>query len=216
MQAESAKLKALVDELELATVRQQPVKPACLRSELAGKQSQQLMRIFRRCALPIACREAERALESTGAAGGKQRRFAGRHRRNSILKSTASAVTGTQSMCQWMDLVAPAAQAISQTLRAPCAQSRCGVKPQWLGVSTCYEGARRSPVCQRCLAAAAGYGKWRIRVHRMRHEELPISSRSYANTSVNDSRDRRIKPPDPDLRRTSCAGCSTCCQGATR
>lgn len=69
MQAESAKLKALVDELELAQLsannRQELAR---LRSELAEKQSQQLdayLQALRNQLNSLRQREAERALEST-------------------------------------------------------------------------------------------------------------------------------------------------------
>lgn len=69
MQAESAKLKALVDELELAQLsannRQELAR---MRSELAEKQSQQLdtyLQALRNQLNSQRQREAERALEST-------------------------------------------------------------------------------------------------------------------------------------------------------
>lgn len=138
MQAESAKLKALVDELELAQLsannRQELAR---LRSELAEKQSQQLdayLQALRNQLNSLRQREAERALESTellaensaGLPEGIVEQFKVNRELSQALNQQA----------QRMDLVASQQrQATSQTLQVRQALNTLREQSQWLGVS---------------------------------------------------------------------------------
>ncbi len=178
MQAESAKLKALVDELELAQLsannRQELAR---LRSELAEKQSQQLdayLQALRNQLNSLRQREAERALESTellaensaGLPEGIVEQFKVNRELSQALNQQA----------QRMDLVASQQrQATSQTLQVRQALNTLREQSQWLGVSNMLGEALRAQVArlpEMPKPQQLDTEMAQLRVHRMRYEEL--------------------------------------------
>ncbi len=178
MQAESAKLKALVDELELAQLsannRQELAR---LRSELAEKQSQQLdayLQALRNQLNSLRQREAERALESTellaensaGLPEGIVEQF----------KVNRGLSQALNQQAQRMDLVASQQrQATSQTLQVRQALNTLREQSQWLGVSNMLGEALRAQVArlpEMPKPQQLDTEMAQLRVHRMRYEEL--------------------------------------------
>ncbi|SQJ33121.1 Potassium efflux system KefA protein [Salmonella enterica subsp. enterica serovar Heidelberg] len=152
MQAESAKLKALVDELELAQLsannRQELAR---LRSELAEKQSQQLdayLQALRNQLNSLRQREAERALESTELLAEKQAPVLpeGIVEQFKVNRELSQALN---QQAQRMDLVASQQrQATSQTLQVRQALNTLREQSQWLGVSNMLGEALRAQVAR--------------------------------------------------------------------
>lgn len=178
MQVESSKLKALVNELELAQLsannRQELAR---LRSELAEKQSQQLdtyLQALRNQLNSLRQREAERALESTellaensvGLPEGIVEQFKVNRELSQALNQQA----------QRMDLVASQQrQADSQTLQVRQALNTLREQSQWLGVSNMLGEALRAQVArlpEMPKPQQLDTEMAQLRVHRMRYEEL--------------------------------------------
>lgn len=178
MQAESAKLKALVDELELAQLsannRQELAR---MRSELAEKQSQQLdtyLQALRNQLNSQRQREAERALESTELlaenSAGLPEGIVDQFKVNRELSQALN------QQAQRMDLVASQQrQAASQTLQVRQALNTLREQSQWLGVSNMLGEALRAQVSrlpEMPKPQQLDTEMAQLRVHRMRYEDL--------------------------------------------
>lgn len=155
MQAESARLKAQVDELELAQLsannRQELAR---MRSELAEKQSQQLdawLQALRNQLNSQRQREAERALESTELLAENSADLPpGIIEQFKVNRELSQALN---QQAQRMDLVASQQrQATSQTLQVRQALNTLREQSQWLGVSNMLGKpcARRYRVSRKC------------------------------------------------------------------
>ncbi|MBJ9536695.1 miniconductance mechanosensitive channel MscM [Citrobacter braakii] len=178
MQAESVKLKALVDELELAQLsannRQELAR---MRSELAEKQSQQLdtyLQALRNQLNSQRQREAERALESTELlaenSAGLPEGIVDQFKVNRELSQALN------QQAQRMDLVASQQrQAASQTLQVRQALNTLREQSQWLGVSNMLGEALRAQVSrlpEMPKPQQLDTEMAQLRVHRMRYEDL--------------------------------------------
>lgn len=178
MQAESAKLKAQVDELELAQLsannRQELAR---MRSELAEKQSQQLdayLQALRNQLNSQRQREAERALESTELlaenSAGLPEGIVDQFKVNRELSQALN------QQAQRMDLVASQQrQATSQTLQVRQALNTLREQSQWLGVSNMLGEALRAQVSrlpEMPKPQQLDTEMAQLRVHRMRYEDL--------------------------------------------
>lgn len=151
MQAESARLKALVDELELAQLsannRQELSR---MRSELAQKQSQQLdayLQALRNQLNSQRQREAERALESTELLAENSANLPTGIVDQFKVNRELSAALNQQA--QRMDLVASQQrQATNQTLQVRQALNTLREQSQWLGSSNLLGEALRAQVAR--------------------------------------------------------------------
>lgn len=151
MQAESARLKALVDELELAQLsannRQELAR---MRSELAQKQSQQLdayLQALRNQLNSQRQREAERALESTELLAENSADLPPDIVAQFRVNRELSAALNQQA--QRMDLVASQQrQAASQTQQVRQALTTLREQSQWLGSSNLLGEALRAQVAR--------------------------------------------------------------------
>ncbi len=151
LQAESARLKALVDELELAQLsannRQELAR---MRSELAQKQSEQLdayLQALRNQLNSQRQREAERALESTELlAENSDNLPAGIVEQFRVNRELSAALN---QQAQRMDLVASQQrQATNQTLQVRQALNTLREQSQWLGSSNLLGEALRAQVAR--------------------------------------------------------------------
>ncbi|KZP90683.1 miniconductance mechanosensitive channel MscM [Enterobacter asburiae] len=151
LQAESARLKALVDELELAQLsannRQELSR---MRSELAQKQSEQLdayLQALRNQLNSQRQREAERALESTELlAENSENLPAGINEQFRVNRELSAALN---QQAQRMDLVASQQrQATNQTLQVRQALNTLREQSQWLGSSNLLGEALRAQVAR--------------------------------------------------------------------
>lgn len=151
LQAESARLKALVDELELAQLsannRQELSR---MRSELAQKQSQQLdayLQALRNQLNSQRQREAERALESTELLAENSANLPDSIVAQFKVNRELSAALNQQA--QRMDLVASQQrQATNQTLQVRQALNTLREQSQWLGSSNLLGEALRAQVAR--------------------------------------------------------------------
>ena len=151
MQAESARLKALVDELELAQLsannRQELAR---MRSELAKKQGEQLdayLQALRNQLNSQRQREAERALESTEMLAENSENLPSGIVEQFKVNRELSAALNQQA--QRMDLVASQQrQATSQTLQVRQALNTLREQSQWLGSSNLLGEALRAQVAR--------------------------------------------------------------------
>ncbi|MDY1037657.1 miniconductance mechanosensitive channel MscM [Enterobacteriaceae bacterium RIT714] len=151
LQAESSRLKAQVDELELAQLsannRQELAR---MRSELAQKQSQQLdayLQALRNQLNSQRQREAERALESTELlAENSDNLPAGIVEQFKVNRELSAALN---QQAQRMDLVASQQrQATNQTLQVRQALNTLREQSQWLGSSNLLGEALRAQVAR--------------------------------------------------------------------
>ena len=178
LQAESARLKALVDELELAQLsannRQELAR---MRSELAEKQSQQLdayLQALRNQLNSQRQREAERALESTELlaenSAGLPEGIVDQFKVNRELSQALN------QQAQRMDLVASQQrQATGQTLQVRQALNTLREQSQWLGASNMLVEALRAQVSrlpEMPKPQQLDTEMAQLRVHRMRYEDL--------------------------------------------
>lgn len=178
MQAESARLKAQVDELELAQLsannRQELAR---MRSELAEKQSQQLdawLQALRNQLNSQRQREAERALESTELLAENSADLPpGIIEQFKVNRELSQALN---QQAQRMDLVASQQrQATSQTLQVRQALNTLREQSQWLGVSNMLGEALRAQVSrlpEMPKPQQLDTEMAQLRVHRMRYEDL--------------------------------------------
>lgn len=151
MQSDSARLKALVDELELAQLsannRQELAR---LRSELAEKESQQLdayLQALRNQLNSQRQQEAERALESTEQLAESSADLPKDIVAQFKINRELSAALNQQA--QRMDLVASQQrQAASQTLQVRQALNTLREQSQWLGSSNLLGEALRAQVAR--------------------------------------------------------------------
>lgn len=151
MQSDSARLKALVDELELAQLsannRQELAR---LRSELAEKESQQLdayLQALRNQLNSQRQLEAERALESTELLAENSADLPKDIVAQFKINRELSAALNQQA--QRMDLVASQQrQAASQTLQVRQALNTLREQSQWLGSSNLLGEALRAQVAR--------------------------------------------------------------------
>jgi len=178
LQAESSKLKALVDELELAQLsannRQELSR---MRSELAQKQSEQLdayLQALRNQLNSQRQREAERALESTELlAENSENLPAGIVNQFKINRELSQALN---QQAQRMDLVASQQrQATNQTLQVRQALNTLREQSQWLGASNLLGEALRAQVSrlpEMPKPQQLDTEMAQLRVHRLRYEDL--------------------------------------------
>ena len=178
LQAESARLKALVDELELAQLsannRQELSR---MRSELAQKQSEQLdayLQALRNQLNSQRQREAERALESTELlAENSDNLPAGIVEQFKVNRELSAALN---QQAQRMDLVASQQrQATSQTLQVRQALNTLREQSQWLGSSNLLGEALRAQVArlpEMPKPQQLDTEMAQLRVHRLRYEDL--------------------------------------------
>jgi len=178
LQAESAKLKAQVDELELAQLsannRQELAR---MRSELAQKQSQQLdayLQALRNQLNSQRQREAERALESTELlAENSENLPAGIVDQFKINRELSAALN---QQAQRMDLVASQQrQATNQTLQVRQALNTLREQSQWLGSSNLLGEALRAQVSrlpEMPKPQQLDTEMAQLRVQRLRFEDL--------------------------------------------
>lgn len=177
-QAESAKLKALVDELELAQLsannRQELAR---MRSELAQKQAQQLdawLQALRNQLNSQRQREAEEALESTELLAENSANLPVKIVDQFRINRELSKALNQQA--QRMDLVASQQrQATSQTLQVRQALNTLREQAQWLGVSNMLGEALRAQVArlpEMPKPQQLDTEMAQQRVHRMRYEDL--------------------------------------------
>ncbi|AIQ99553.1 miniconductance mechanosensitive channel MscM [Pluralibacter gergoviae] len=178
MQAESAKLKALVDELELAQLsannRQELAR---MRSELAQKESEQLdayLQGLRNQLNSQRQREAEKALESTEQlAENSENLPASIVKQFSINRELSQALN---QQAQRMDLVASQQrQATNQTLQVRQALNTLREQAQWLGSSNLLGEALRAQVArlpEMPKPQQLDTEMAQLRVHRLRYEDL--------------------------------------------
>lgn len=177
-QAESAKLKALVDELELAQLsannRQELAR---MRSELAQKQAQQLdayLQALRNQLNSQRQREAEEALESTELLAENSANLPANIIEQFRINRELSQALNQQA--QRMDLVASQQrQATSQTLQVRQALNTLREQSQWLGASNMLGEALRAQVArlpEMPKPQQLDTEMAQLRVHRMRYEDL--------------------------------------------
>jgi Small-conductance mechanosensitive channel len=178
LQADSAKLKALVDELELAQLsannRQELSR---MRAELAQKQSEQLdayLQALRNQLNSQRQREAERALESTELlAENSENLPAGIVNQFKINRELSQALN---QQAQRMDLVASQQrQATSQTLQVRQALNTLREQSQWLGSSNLLGEALRAQVArlpEMPKPQQLDTEMAQLRVHRLRYEDI--------------------------------------------
>ncbi|POP40833.1 miniconductance mechanosensitive channel MscM [Superficieibacter electus] len=177
-QAESARLKALVDELELAQLsannRQELSR---LRSELAQKQSQQLdayLQTLRNQVNSQRQREAEKALESTELLAENSTNLPPDIVKQFAVNRELSQALNQQA--QRMDLVASQQrQATNQTLQVRQALNTLREQAQWLGMSNMLGDALRAQVArlpEMPKPQQLDTEMAQLRVHRMRYEDL--------------------------------------------
>jgi len=178
LQAESAKLKAQVDELELAQLsannRQELAR---MRSELAQKQGQQLdtyLQVLRNQLNSQRQREAERALESTELlAENSEHLPAGIVAQFKINRELSAALN---QQAQRMDLVASQQrQATNQTLQVRQALNTLREQSQWLGSSNLLGEALRAQVArlpEMPKPQQLDTEMAQLRVQRLRYEDL--------------------------------------------
>ena len=178
LQAESAKLKAQVDELELAQLsannRQELAR---MRSELAQKQGQQLdtyLQALRNQLNSQRQREAERALESTELlAENSENLPAGIVAQFKINRELSAALN---QQAQRMDLVASQQrQATNQTLQVRQALNTLREQSQWLGSSNLLGEALRAQVArlpEMPKPQQLDTEMAQLRVQRLRYEDL--------------------------------------------
>ncbi len=165
-QAESAQLKARVDELELAQLsasnRQELAR---LRAELAQKQSEQLdayLQALRNQLNSQRQQEAERALESTELLAENSANLPPAIVEQFNVNRELSRALNQQA--QRMDLVASQQrQATSQTMQVRQALTTLREQSQWLGVSNVLGEALRAQVarCRRCRSFSSSIPRWR-------------------------------------------------------
>ena len=177
-QAESAKLRALVDELELAQLsannRQELSR---MRSELAQKQAQQLdayLQALRNQLNSQRQREAEQALESTEQlAENSDNLPPGIIEQFKINRELSQALN---QQAQRMDLVASQQrQATNQMLQVRQALNTLREQSQWLGASNMLGEALRAQVArlpEMPKPQQLDTEMAQLRVHRMRYEDL--------------------------------------------
>ncbi|VDZ75265.1 mechanosensitive ion channel family protein [Atlantibacter hermannii] len=177
-QAESARLKALVDELELAQLsasnRQELSR---LRGELAQKQSQQLdsyLQALRNQLNSQRQKEAERALESTELLAENSADLPPSIQEQFKINRELSQALNQQA--QRMDLVASQQrQASGQTLQVRQALNTLREQSQWLGASNMLGEALRAQVArlpEMPKPQQLDTEMAQLRVHRMRYEDL--------------------------------------------
>ncbi|ASV53757.1 hypothetical protein LJPFL01_0394 [Lelliottia jeotgali] len=178
LQAESAKLKAQVDELELAQLsannRQELAR---MRSELAQKQGQQLdtyLQALRNQLNSQRQREAERALESTELlAENSENLPAGIVAQFKVNRELSAALN---QQAQRMDLVASQQrQATNQTLQVRQALNTLREQSQWLGSSNLLGEALRAQVArlpEMPKPQQLDTEMAQLRVQRLRYEDL--------------------------------------------
>lgn len=177
-QATSARLKAQVDELELAQLsannRQELAR---MRSELAQKQAQQLdayLQALRNQLNSQRQREAEQALESTELLAENSANLpAGIVDQFKINRELSQALN---QQAQRMDLVASQQrQATGQTLQVRQALDTLREQSQWLGVSNMLGDALRAQVArlpEMPKPQQLDTEMAQLRVHRMHYEDL--------------------------------------------
>lgn len=177
-QATSAKLKAQVDELELAQLsannRQELAR---MRSELAQKQAQQLdsyLQALRNHLNSQRQREAEQALESTELLAENSANLpVGIVDQFKINRELSQALN---QQAQRMDLVASQQrQATGQTLQVRQALNTLREQSQWLGVSNMLGDALRAQVArlpEMPKPQQLDTEMAQLRVHRMHYEDL--------------------------------------------
>ena len=178
LQADSARLKALVDELELAQLsannRQELSR---MRSELAQKQGEQLdayLQALRNQLNSQRQREAERALESTELLAENSANLpAGIVNQFKVNRELSQALN---QQAQRMDLVASQQrQATSQTLQVRQALNTLREQSQWLGSSNLLGEALRAQVArlpEMPKPQQLDTEMAQLRVHRLRYEDL--------------------------------------------
>lgn len=178
MQSDSARLKALVDELELAQLsannRQELAR---LRSELAEKESQQLdayLQALRNQLNSQRQLEAERALESTELLAENSADLPKDIVAQFKINRELSAALNQQA--QRMDLVASQQrQATSQTLQVRQALNTLREQSQWLGSSNLLGEALRAQVArlpEMPKPQQLDTEMAQLRVQRLRYEDL--------------------------------------------
>ncbi|GHD94299.1 miniconductance mechanosensitive channel MscM [Pseudocitrobacter faecalis] len=178
LQADSARLKALVDELELAQLsannRQELSR---MRSELAQKQGEQLdayLQALRNQLNSQRQREAERALESTELLAENSANLPiGIVNQFKVNRELSQALN---QQAQRMDLVASQQrQATSQTLQVRQALNTLREQSQWLGSSNLLGEALRAQVArlpEMPKPQQLDTEMAQLRVHRLRYEDL--------------------------------------------
>lgn len=177
-QAESARLKALVDELELAQLsasnRQELSR---LRAELAQKQAEQLdayLQALRNHLNNQRQKEAEQALESTEMLAENSANLPPEILQQFKINRELSQALNQQA--QRMDLVASQQrQATGQTLQVRQALTTLREQSQWLGVSNVLGEALRAQVArlpEMPKPQQLDTEMAQLRVHRMRYEDL--------------------------------------------
>ncbi|MCJ2768320.1 miniconductance mechanosensitive channel MscM [Escherichia coli] len=178
LQSDSARLKALVDELELAQLsannRQELAR---LRSELAEKESQQLdayLQALRNQLNSQRQQEAERALESTEQLAESSADLPKDIVAQFKINRELSAALNQQA--QRMDLVASQQrQAASQTLQVRQALNTLREQSQWLGSSNLLGEALRAQVArlpEMPKPQQLDTEMAQLRVQRLRYEDL--------------------------------------------
>ncbi|HDT0840799.1 TPA: miniconductance mechanosensitive channel MscM [Klebsiella pneumoniae subsp. pneumoniae] len=178
LQAESARLKALVDELDLAqlsTNNRQELSRA--RSELAQKQSEQLdayLQALRNLQNSQRQREAEKALESTELLAENSENLPPDITAQFKVNRELSQALNQQA--QRMDLVASQQrQATNQTLQVRQALNTLREQSQWLGSSNLLGEALRAQVArlpERPRPQQLDTEMAQLRVQRLRFEDL--------------------------------------------
>ncbi|EPK6569757.1 miniconductance mechanosensitive channel MscM [Klebsiella pneumoniae] len=178
LQAESARLKALVDELDLAQLsanNRQELSRA--RSELAQKQSEQLdayLQALRNLQNSLRQREAEKALESTELLAENSENLPPDITAQFKVNRELSQALNQQA--QRMDLVASQQrQATNQTLQVRQALNTLREQSQWLGSSNLLGEALRAQVArlpERPRPQQLDTEMAQLRVQRLRFEDL--------------------------------------------
>lgn len=178
LQADSARLKALVDELELAQLsannRQELSR---MRSELAQKQGEKLdayLQALRNQLNSQRQREAERALESTELLAENSANLpVGIVNQFKVNRELSQALN---QQAQRMDLVASQQrQATGQTLQVRQALNTLREQSQWLGSSNLLGEALRAQVArlpEMPKPQQLDTEMAQLRVHRLRYEDL--------------------------------------------
>ena len=178
LQADASKLKALVDELELAQLsannRQELAR---MRSELAQKQGEQLdayLQALRNQLNSQRQREAERALESTELLAENSENLPASIVEQFRINRELSQALNQQA--QRMDLVASQQrQAANQTLQVRQALNTLREQSQWLGSSNLLGEALRAQVArlpEMPKPQQLDTEMAQLRVHRLRYEDL--------------------------------------------
>ncbi|MGL5701031.1 MAG: miniconductance mechanosensitive channel MscM, partial [Kluyvera sp.] len=178
LQADSSRLKALVDELELAQLsannRQELAR---MRSELAQKQSEQLdayLQALRNQLNSQRQQEAERALESTELLAENSENLPPVIVDQFKINRELSQALNQQA--QRMDLVASQQrQAANQTLQVRQALNTLREQSQWLGSSNLLGEALRAQVArlpEMPKPQQLDTEMAQLRVHRLRYEDL--------------------------------------------